>query len=196
MARLLEGDVGSGKTVVALSAMLLAAENGGQSVFAAPTEILAEQHYLTFERFLKGLGVQVRAADRPPESRREEKNTGRAGRRENRHSDRHSRRDQRRREVQESAAGGGGRAAPLRRAAARGPAREGRPGRHADHDRHAHPAHPFPGPVRRPGPFRNKGNAAGPQAREDHRGHRGRGFPGRRRRSRHAGARSTSSTRS
>ncbi|PKM98506.1 MAG: ATP-dependent DNA helicase RecG [Elusimicrobia bacterium HGW-Elusimicrobia-3] len=58
MARLLEGDVGSGKTVVALSAMLLAAENGGQSVFAAPTEILAEQHYLTFERFLKGLGLR------------------------------------------------------------------------------------------------------------------------------------------
>jgi len=58
MARLLEGDVGSGKTVVALSAMLLAAENGGQSVFAAPTEILAEQHYLTFEKFLKGLGVK------------------------------------------------------------------------------------------------------------------------------------------
>ncbi|MCX5792273.1 MAG: ATP-dependent DNA helicase RecG [Elusimicrobia bacterium] len=58
MARLLEGDVGSGKTVVALSAMLLAAENGGQSVFAAPTEILAEQHFLTFERFLKGLDVR------------------------------------------------------------------------------------------------------------------------------------------
>jgi len=71
MARLLEGDVGSGKTVVALSAMLLAAENGGQSVFAAPTEILAEQHFLTFERFLKGLGVRfalltgrVKAAER------------------------------------------------------------------------------------------------------------------------------------
>ncbi len=59
MARLLEGDVGSGKTVVALSAMLLAAENGAQSVFAAPTEILAEQHFITFEKFFKGLDVRV-----------------------------------------------------------------------------------------------------------------------------------------
>ncbi|HAT72556.1 MAG TPA: ATP-dependent DNA helicase RecG [Elusimicrobia bacterium] len=58
MGRLLEGDVGSGKTVVALSAMLLAAENGGQSVFAAPTEILAEQHFITFGKFLGGLGVR------------------------------------------------------------------------------------------------------------------------------------------
>jgi ATP-dependent DNA helicase RecG len=57
MARLLEGDVGSGKTVVALSALLLAAENGGQGVFLAPTEILAEQHYLTFHKFLDGLKV-------------------------------------------------------------------------------------------------------------------------------------------
>ncbi|OGR59651.1 MAG: hypothetical protein A2X34_02205, partial [Elusimicrobia bacterium GWC2_51_8] len=57
MARLLEGDVGSGKTVVALSALLLAVENGGQGVFLAPTEILAEQHYLTFHKFLDGLKV-------------------------------------------------------------------------------------------------------------------------------------------
>ncbi len=58
MARLLEGDVGSGKTAVALSAMLLAAENGTQSAFIAPTEILASQHYFTFEKFLKGLNVR------------------------------------------------------------------------------------------------------------------------------------------
>lgn len=58
MARLLEGDVGSGKTVVALAAMLLAAENGGQSVFITPTEILATQHFLTFEKYLKGLKVR------------------------------------------------------------------------------------------------------------------------------------------
>ena len=56
--RLLQGDVGSGKTVVALSAMLLAVENGGQAALMAPTEILAEQHALTFNRFLKGLPVR------------------------------------------------------------------------------------------------------------------------------------------
>lgn len=59
MNRLLQGDVGSGKTLVALSAMLLAVENGGQAALMAPTEILAEQHALTFVNFLKGLSVRV-----------------------------------------------------------------------------------------------------------------------------------------
>ncbi len=59
MTRLLQGDVGSGKTVVALSALLLAVENGGQGVLMAPTEILADQHRLTLDRFLKGLPVKV-----------------------------------------------------------------------------------------------------------------------------------------
>ncbi len=58
MSRLLEGDVGSGKTVIAMSALLLAAENGYQSVFMAPTEILAEQHFMTFEKYLKDLPVK------------------------------------------------------------------------------------------------------------------------------------------
>ncbi|HOI43700.1 MAG TPA: DEAD/DEAH box helicase, partial [Elusimicrobiales bacterium] len=58
MARLLQGDVGSGKTVVALSALLLTAENGRQGLFMAPTEILAEQHALTFGRLLRGLPVR------------------------------------------------------------------------------------------------------------------------------------------
>lgn len=59
MNRLLQGDVGSGKTLVALSAMLLAAENGYQSALMVPTEILAEQHYLTFQKILKKLKVPV-----------------------------------------------------------------------------------------------------------------------------------------
>ena len=54
MARLLQGDVGSGKTAVALLAALLAAENGSQSALMAPTEILAEQHAETFARWLGG----------------------------------------------------------------------------------------------------------------------------------------------
>ena len=58
MNRLLQGDVGSGKTVVALSAMLLAVENGGQAALMAPTEILAEQHALTFQKFLGHLPVR------------------------------------------------------------------------------------------------------------------------------------------
>ncbi|PIS47898.1 MAG: ATP-dependent DNA helicase RecG [Elusimicrobia bacterium CG08_land_8_20_14_0_20_51_18] len=58
MARLLQGDVGSGKTVAALSACLLAAENGRQCAFMAPTEILAGQHFFTFKKFLKGLPVR------------------------------------------------------------------------------------------------------------------------------------------
>jgi len=57
--RMIMGDVGSGKTVVALSAALLAVENGYQVMIAAPTEILAEQHYLTVSNMLEGLGVNI-----------------------------------------------------------------------------------------------------------------------------------------
>ena len=57
MYRLLQGDVGSGKTVVALIAMLIAVENGFQAALMAPTEILAEQHYLTIRDHLDELGV-------------------------------------------------------------------------------------------------------------------------------------------
>ena len=52
MNRLVQGDVGSGKTMVALLSMIVALENGAQAAFMAPTEILAEQHYLTFRRLL------------------------------------------------------------------------------------------------------------------------------------------------
>ncbi len=59
MNRLLHGDVGSGKTLVALSAMLLAVEAGFSAALMAPTQILAEQHYLQFRRLLEPLGVGV-----------------------------------------------------------------------------------------------------------------------------------------
>ena len=53
MNRLLQGDVGSGKTIVALMAALVAMENGFQVAFMAPTEILAEQHFITIRRLLE-----------------------------------------------------------------------------------------------------------------------------------------------
>ena len=59
MNRMLMGDVGSGKTVVALSAILLAVENNYQALIVAPTEILAEQHFLTFSNMLKGLNINI-----------------------------------------------------------------------------------------------------------------------------------------
>lgn len=57
MNRLLQGDVGSGKTVVALLAMLIAVENGYQTAFMAPTEILAEQHYFVIQEYLWGMNT-------------------------------------------------------------------------------------------------------------------------------------------
>ena len=59
MNRLLQGDVGSGKTFVAMCAMLLAIDSGCQAALMAPTQILAEQHYLTFRKWLAPLGIQV-----------------------------------------------------------------------------------------------------------------------------------------
>ncbi len=59
MNRLLQGDVGSGKTFVAMAAMLLAVESGCQAALMAPTQILAEQHYLNFRRWLDPLGLRI-----------------------------------------------------------------------------------------------------------------------------------------
>ena len=59
MNRLLQGDVGSGKTLVALMSMLIALDNGFQACMMAPTEILAAQHYETIKQFLFGINVRV-----------------------------------------------------------------------------------------------------------------------------------------
>ena len=70
MNRLLQGDVGSGKTVVAIAAMLLVVEAGYEAAFMAPTQILAEQHYEVLRRWLEPLGVHIalRTAARQEES--------------------------------------------------------------------------------------------------------------------------------
>ena len=59
MNRLLQGDVGSGKTLVALMTMLIALDNGFQACIMAPTEILAEQHFSTITEFLHGMNIRV-----------------------------------------------------------------------------------------------------------------------------------------
>lgn len=70
MNRLLQGDVGSGKTFVAMASMLLAIDSGAQTALMAPTQILAEQHFITFRKWLEPLGVRIalRTAKRQQES--------------------------------------------------------------------------------------------------------------------------------
>jgi len=60
MNRLIQGDVGAGKTIVAIGAMLMALDNGFQAAFLAPTEILAEQHFRTLSSYLTKLDVNIR----------------------------------------------------------------------------------------------------------------------------------------
>jgi ATP-dependent DNA helicase RecG len=59
MNRILQGDVGSGKTLVAMMAMLIAIDNGYQAALMVPTEVLAEQHYFTISKFLKEMDLSV-----------------------------------------------------------------------------------------------------------------------------------------
>lgn len=60
MNRLIQGDVGAGKTIVAIGSMLMAIDNGYQATLMAPTEILAEQHYYTIKDYLEPLGINFR----------------------------------------------------------------------------------------------------------------------------------------
>lgn len=59
MNRLLQGDVGSGKTLVAAALIYNAAKNGMQSAFMAPTEVLAEQHYRTLSKIFDGTDIKI-----------------------------------------------------------------------------------------------------------------------------------------
>ncbi|KAF1854462.1 hypothetical protein Lal_00008694, partial [Lupinus albus] len=123
MLRLLQGDVGAGKTLVALMAMANAVEAGGQAVLMAPTEILARQHHSTISKLASAVGLGVELL------------TGRVKGRERCHR------------LQGSDAGGRGRTASVRRASA--PAADGQRhlAAHAGHDRNAHPPHAGTGRV-------------------------------------------------
>ncbi len=79
MHRLLMGDVGTGKTVVALFAMLLAVENDFQAALMAPTELLAEQHGATLTRLLEPLGDPAGAAAGTADRGGEDRGPGAAG---------------------------------------------------------------------------------------------------------------------
>ena len=108
MQRLLQGDVGSGKTVVALYALLRAVEAGLQGALMAPTETLAEQHFLTIEPLCAELGVPVALLTRSVKSDVAEARDRR----------RHPRADPGRRRSRRARRRGRRRAAPLRRRAA------------------------------------------------------------------------------
>ena len=136
MHRLLQGEVGSGKTVVALRAMLPVVDAGGQAALLAPTEVLAQQHFRTMTAMLGPLadggllggaarGHPVSAADRQSAGRRAPRRLARRRVRRGRHRRRHPRAAAGARRVRRSRSGRRRRAAPLRRRAARGAARQG-----------------------------------------------------------------------
>ena len=143
MQRLLQGDVGSGKTVVALYALLRAVEHGRQGALMAPTETLAEQHFLTIEGICAELGVTcaLLTSASPKKAR-----ASRARRRRRR---RHARADPGGRRAARPRGRGRRRAAPLRRRAAQGARARPRAAR-AAHDGDADPAHARAHGLRRP----------------------------------------------
>ena len=142
--RLLMGEVGSGKTVVALFAMLRAVEHGCQAALMAPTETLAEQHFATLQSLLGGEPVTLALlTGSTPAARRAEVH-GTPCERRVLAGRRHARADRGRGALSLAGGRGGRRAAPLRRAPARRARRQGAAGPRpacAAHDRDADPAH-------------------------------------------------------
>ena len=142
MLRLLQGDVGSGKTVVALLAAATVIEAGRQAALMAPTEILARQHLATIAPLAEAAGIARRDPDRPRARPR--------ARRDARRGSQPASIDllvgthalfQEEVAFRDLALADRRRAAPLRRAPAPGARAQGRGGRHAGDDRDADPAH-------------------------------------------------------
>ncbi len=93
MNRLLQGDVGSGKTIVALMAMLIAADNGFQSCLMAPTEILAQQHLRSIRDLLQDMPIEVRLLTGSVKSAERKKIIASTGIRRSKDPGRHARAD-------------------------------------------------------------------------------------------------------
>ena len=170
MQRLLQGDVGSGKTVVALATLLRAVEADRQGALMAPTEVLAEQHFLTIEGICAELGVRV-ALLTSALTAKEHANVRQliasgdvADRR------RHARADPEGGRLPRPCGRRRRRAAPLRRRAALR-ARRGAQPACPPHDGDADPAHARPHGLRRPVRFRDRGAAREPQADRHGLGH-------------------------
>ena len=140
MNRLLQGDVGSGKTVVAVYAMLVAVANEQQAVLMAPTEVLANQHYRTLTKMLASFPRPYCQVDRHVGRRRAPRNQGAAGGGRDRPGHRHAGDHSGRTDRAQVGAGGDRRAAQVRRAPASPLTRHRRIAALPGDDRHADPA--------------------------------------------------------
>ena len=182
MLRLLQGDVGSGKTLVALMAMLTAIESGAQAALLAPTEILARQHHATLLEQLDSIGVRVAILTGREKGKAREVGADGARRRLDRHPRRHPRHLPGEGRLQEPRPRRDRRAAPLRRVAAAAARVEGRAAAaSAGDDRDADPAHADADPIWRDGRQPDRRDAAGPNAGRNPRDQRGAAARGRRR---------------
>ena len=164
MIRLLQGDVGSGKTIVALLAMADVVEAGRQAALMAPTEILARQHFERIRPLAEAAGLRVALTTGRDKASERRQTLARAGSGRDRRRRRHPRFVPGERRLPRPRPGGGRRAAPLRRPPAPRARRQGRGGRSVGDDRDADPAHAGARLFRRHGRFGADREAARPPA--------------------------------